>query len=409
MVDVYTEAAEVLRMVLDYLRALSPEGLNIFRTPPVSPQYGSRKCRRSIVRHIGSNLPLKPAKRICFQIVQNESARKRNKTPSFIDEDCDPIIVANLADIPWLDVCSPEKSVRRRSELHSRKPKKTSNRRRTIHSFKTPQRDEDKVCTPRRVCTPRSALETISEDGAPLATPDPKAMQKIDALEAELMNLRAQIAMIVTVQQNQPTGARYAMATPPPPPIPFVLSPETPVPPPPPAPPMMGGPPPPPPMMGAPPPPPPPPPPMFSLTSKPTISVAEQIRRNKVKNGSSCGSKAPTKGGVPNMADVLRGLGTVKLKSVARSPGGTPIRQPPKACISNDPAALIAQALKRKFARQRAEESPDKENIRHFTPSPKKLTPSKESPKFGQHLLKPSNNKRKSLTRQSRPLVDVNA
>ena len=28
---------------------------------------------------------------------------------------------------------------------------------------------------------------------------------------------------------------------------------------------------------------------------------------------------------------------------------------------------------------------------------------------FGQHLLKPSNGKRKSLTRQSRPLVDVNA
>ncbi len=75
-------------------------------------------------------------------------------------------------------------------------------------------------------------------------------------------------------------GASYAVATPPPSPIPFSLSPATPAPPPPPLPPPMmgGGPPPPPPMMGAPPPPPPPPPPMFT-TSKPTISVAEQIRR----------------------------------------------------------------------------------------------------------------------------------
>ena len=36
------------------------------------------------------------------------------KTPSFIDDDCDPPVVADLADVPWLDVCSPEKNVRRR-------------------------------------------------------------------------------------------------------------------------------------------------------------------------------------------------------------------------------------------------------------------------------------------------------
>ena len=64
-----------------------------------------------------------------------------------------------------------------------------------------------------------------------------------------------------------------------------------------------------------------------------------------------------------------------------RSPGGTPIRQAPKPCMTNDPAALIAQALKKKFAKQRAEDSPDKENVKHFTPSPKKRTPAKESPK----------------------------
>ena len=54
------------------------------------------------------------------------------------------------------------------------------------------------------------------------------------------------------------------------------------------------------------------------------------------------------------MADVLKGLGTVKLKSVQRSPGGTPVCDRKKSVpASTDPAALIAAALKRKFAQRR--------------------------------------------------------
>lgn len=392
MVDVY---AEVMRIVLDYLLGLGPETLNVFGTPSPSLTSGKR-CRRSLVRHIGSNLPLKPTKRICFQIIQNARDRERRaSTPSFIDEECDPAVVANLADVPWLEVCSPERFIRRRSEFHPKKSMKCINRRRTIHKFRSPGKfdDADSASTPRS-----SLLHTISEEPKAFSvpsTPDPKAMQKIEGLEAELANLRAQIAMIVTVQNQQQSAGAYC-ATPPPPPPNF----GSPAPPPPP-PPMMGG---------GPPPPPPPPPPPAPTASKPGISVAEQIRMNKAKNGgSSSASQSSTNGKLPNMADVLKGLGTVKLKSVARSPGGTPIRQKPRPCeMSYDPAALIAQALKRKFARQRAEDSPDKENAysRGFTPSPRKRTPVKDSPKFGQHLLK-----RKSLTsttRPGKPLVDLN-
>ena len=60
------------------------------------------------------------------------------------------------------------------------------------------------------------------------------------------------------------------------------------------------------------------------------------------------------------------------INTVLRSPGGTPIREKPRPASAQDPAALIAQALKKKFA-HRVYESPDqdKENAR-FSPSPTK-------------------------------------
>ena len=54
------------------------------------------------------------------------------------------------------------------------------------------------------------------------------------------------------------------------------------------------------------------------------------------------------------MADVLAGLGSVKLQSVPRSPGGTPLRPKGPSRLPTsaplDPAAMIAAALRRKFA-----------------------------------------------------------
>lgn len=60
------------------------------------------------------------------------------------------------------------------------------------------------------------------------------------------------------------------------------------------------------------------------------------------------------------MTDVLKGLNKVKLKKVSRSPGGTPIRSRPKSPLAGDPAAIIAAALKKRFARMHVD-SPEKD------------------------------------------------
>ena len=52
------------------------------------------------------------------------------------------------------------------------------------------------------------------------------------------------------------------------------------------------------------------------------------------------------------MVNVLDGMSSVKLKCVSKSPGGTPLRlrtRSPKP--GDDPGAIIAYALKKKFAK----------------------------------------------------------
>ncbi|CAL1534447.1 unnamed protein product [Lymnaea stagnalis] len=67
--------------------------------------------------------------------------------------------------------------------------------------------------------------------------------------------------------------------------------------------------------------------------------------------------KISTSASFPDMAHVLKDLTNVKLKAVQRSPGGTPMRRKPLSAAT-DPASIIAQALKKKFARHRGN-SPD--------------------------------------------------
>ena len=53
----------------------------------------------------------------------------------------------------------------------------------------------------------------------------------------------------------------------------------------------------------------------------------------------------------PNMNNVLEGLGSIRLRRVEKSPGGTPLRltiRSPKP--GDDPGAIIAYALKKRFA-----------------------------------------------------------
>lgn len=66
----------------------------------------------------------------------------------------------------------------------------------------------------------------------------------------------------------------------------------------------------------------------------------------------------------PDMSNMLRDIGSVKLRTVhmAKSPGGTPLRPVNKtgraAVDPNDPASIIAQALRKKFAHKVFRDSP---------------------------------------------------
>ncbi|CAH8585455.1 unnamed protein product [Heterobilharzia americana] len=111
------------------------------------------------------------------------------------------------------------------------------------------------------------------------------------------------------------------------------------------------------------------------------------------------------------MSQVLRELqsGSIKLRTVPRSPGGTPIKQNKSPIISgSDPCAIIARALHSKFSHLRSlmdNSISDEENISqsksHFDSglgagcediwSPKhKSKGSSPSLPFGQHMLRPT-------------------
>jgi hypothetical protein len=148
-----------------------------------------------------------------------------------------------------------------------------------------------------------------------------EAMEKISALESELARLKAQIAVYALSEESNIPPAPPA---PPPPPV---------------APPL---------------------PPSFSTPAPP--SRVPLLSRDARGN-------APATPAHPNFSHVLQDLGSVKLRSVpsiVRSPGGTPMRRKDRVnCepASNDPAAIIAQALRRKFANRMFQDSPDKENL----------------------------------------------
>eukprot|EP00795_Rhopilema_esculentum_P007689 gene7689-13512_t len=193
------------------------------------------------------------------------------------------------------------------------------------------------------------------------------SVKKIAALEDELADLRAQIAMIVSHQEKTPE--QVTTIAPPPPPLPPQMIPATP----------------------------PPPPPPVVPKILPKINKPKNLMKSKAQEN-----------GVPSMADVLAGLSAVKLKAanVKRSPGGTPlkVRSQNRQSSSQDPADVIANALRKKFAKARKSiGSPckDKENQwsphAEFSPSPAKcidvsyLSPVTSSPEALQKSRRRSN------------------
>ncbi|KAG9269799.1 mitochondrial fission regulator 2 [Astyanax mexicanus] len=311
------DIVDLLRYVFEYFGV---------PTDMLTPVWETTLCGqyRSIVRMIGTNLPLAPYPRVHFQIPLQTFRRHGH-----INVSVDAPGIPSLADVLYVAEDEGDRYTKFRSAV-------------PLSKYEWPQRKE-------RPAEAAQSLPNASLRRAPAQSAQPEALQKISALEAELNKLRAQIAMIVAV----PTADSILLSAPATPcstPLPAPVLTSTP---------LCAPPPPPPPL-----PPPPPPPP--GVASSPHVSVSEVIRQRQAAKKDKAGpSECTTSSSVPSMLDVLKDINKVKLRSVERSPGGTPVRKRRSkggpASLS-DPAALIAEALKRKFAHKLRENSFDKEN-----------------------------------------------
>ncbi|KAG9493468.1 hypothetical protein GDO78_001396 [Eleutherodactylus coqui] len=315
-----------------------------------------------MVRIIGTLLPLERCPRLHFQKVLEDGILEAKGYEAVKRPD-----IASLADATCLVYDNARPSTRFRHDLPSDKSV-----------------GELLLAGPPMI---DSGLETMmSGDRASetiLLPANDQAIQKIAALEDELIQLRAQIAAIVAMQETKalppytesicPYGSPSNAL-----PLPSLASTPlsaqffqciTPV---------------------APPPPLPPPPPTNLNSAKSAIALIKE--RKASHKHSPTERDVSEKGNVdklPSMMDVLKGINTIKLRAVERSPGGTPLTRKDKKRRSlndpADPAAIIAQALRRKFAHRHNDDSMDKEN-RSYEESP---FSSPETPMFGRHLLKP--------------------
>ncbi|XP_077074626.1 mitochondrial fission regulator 2 [Siphateles boraxobius] len=322
----------LLEDIVDLLRCV----LEYFGVPPemLVPVWDSTHCGqyRSIVRMIGTNLPLYPHPRLRFQIPLQTFNRQ-----GYIDVSVETPAIPTLADVLWLVEDEGDSHTKFRTAVPLRKHC-------VQQGFEFPSLGCERSLS---VSVPGQRKGRVLEQDS-----QPEALQKISALEEELQKLRAQIAMIVTV----PPGRAVLPAVPGTPcstlPIPILTS--TPV---------------------CPPPPPPPPLPPSAVAISTEGSVSEVIRQRQAAKREKLAQCDPSPGTapatLPSMLEVLRDLNQVKLRSVERSPGGTPVRSRKSkgvAC-SSDPAALIAEALKKKFAHRKRDDSFGKEN-RSAEPSP---------------------------------------
>uniref|UniRef100_A0A8C4SKQ1 Mitochondrial fission regulator n=1 Tax=Erpetoichthys calabaricus TaxID=27687 RepID=A0A8C4SKQ1_ERPCA len=343
--SLHLDLLNILRCILEYFGV--PEELLV-------PVWDSPLCGqyRSIIRMIGSNLPLTPPPRAHFRLV-SELHTQNYRYPS---SDASPAI-ASLADVLWVATDESENFVRFRNEF---RPRGTAQRSTT-------------TCAPSaKVVVSTQSLRATQEKGnqGNLLPASTNTLKKITALEDELSRLRAQIAMIV---HSQNPGSLQSPSTPGPSPTALVLT-STPVS-----------------HSAAPPLAPPLPPTSISKQShSSTVDLIKERRATKKSRRTARESPvAPGLPAMPSMLDVLKDINKVQLRAVERSPGGTPVMRKDRQRVSlSDPAALIADALKRKFAHRQKEDSFDKEN-RSFDASP---FGSPENPKPSKHILKVSGN-----------------
>ncbi|XP_046566806.1 mitochondrial fission regulator 2-like [Haliotis rubra] len=371
--DVIEDLQNILLVVLDYL------GINVdelVRNIRRNRERGVR--RRSLVRLIASILPRKPARRIRLQshlLGPSQLVYRHGSTESI--NTC--FSTTSSEDLQWVEEDWGENCI------HYRVEKRDSDEECDIINAT----DDATFLIQRKEMTSTPLNQSLSMLSN--MTQDASTVLKLTAMEEELAALRKQIALLVLTQETNksirvdPDGASI--------PLPAVC------PPPPPAPPL-------PPSCPPPPPPPlPPPPPSTAVPGiKPKasgMSLAALLKQQKsglqTAEDSNRPSNSTATDGVPDMSQILKGLGTVKLKSIKRSPGGTPVRGKPNS-DSLDAASIIAQALKKKFAHRRLY-SPelDKENNPDFSsPDMSPRLP------FGQHILKKTR-RRSSLVKDTTP------
>ncbi|KAM4534118.1 mitochondrial fission regulator 1 isoform 2-T2 [Odontesthes bonariensis] len=308
--------------------------------------YGSS---RSIVRRIASTLPIKPCPRVHFQLYPYSedagviiSTRRQNGP------------VASLADVAWI-VRDEEDDEDHFDSSRSRIPPGLM--------FRAHQPRPQRKPLSRQRSLPSLHQEAPDPQGPTIANDE--AFQKISALETELAKLRVQIAQIVLTQEKTAQSAAATTGAPPPP--------SANLPPPPPA----------------PPPPPPPPPPPLGLQR--TFSAIDLIKERRGKNTDSRTVLESRPADIPSMLDVLKDINKVKLRSVKSRPVEDDTRA--KSKEPADAAALIAEALKRKFAHRYRQNSvqDDKDD---FCLPVREAKPVTETPLFGQHMLKATGKRR---------------
>ncbi|XP_075524774.1 uncharacterized protein LOC142557079 isoform X2 [Dermacentor variabilis] len=190
-------------------------------------------------------------------------------------------------------------------------------------------------------CGSRASSDTASRQCSPI----PESVESdISLLKEEVASLRKQFEELVVSQKDAevrrsasamyaPTGAVLPPPPPPPPSLP-------------------------------PPPPPPPPPPSFFAPAQKVI-----VRKQRPRDPSTAQAE---KSHEAMLAEVLKGLGTVKLKKVEKSPSGTPLRKgiaESESSTSTDPASMLANALKKRFVHIHPPDSSDDSAAEAWSPS----------------------------------------
>nr|XP_042701455.1 mitochondrial fission regulator 1 isoform X3 [Chrysemys picta bellii] len=236
-----------------------------------------------------------------------------------------------------------------------------------VWSKSTPPLPHEPYCSGRPPSRQVSLPNLLQEEPAAkvVVTKNDEALQKINALENELASLRAQIAKIVILQEQQNLPAAGLSPT---------ASAPSPAPPP-------------------PPPPPPPLPPSGVHRSMSAIDLIKERKGKKINAGQTSINNGPKKPEIPNMLEILKDMNSVKLRAVKRPVEGTKCKSPDPT----DPVALIAEALKKKFAyRYRSDNQSETE--KQIPESETKAT--SEMMQFGPHMLKPTG-KMKTLIEKS--------